>query len=183
MNTESNNTLKLRESIYKLNYDEKRIIYSLKNTYSFIGLSEDEFYSLMLENLESVSNSYRDDMKVSYYVYLKNKLSEILNKYIKSEIENKENINIIVNYASINIKVSNNLEENLKQFKNFGGFFKKINFKPNADLCISTINSSGNLYKLLESIVSSNIDLIKENKVKELTKNSVLQSFILLHDK
>lgn len=181
MNTESNNTLKLRESIYKLNYDEKRIIYSLKNTYSFIGLSEDEFYSLMLENLELVSNSYHDDMKVSYYVYLKNKLSEILNKYIKSEIENKENINIIVNYASINIKVSNNLEENLKQFKNFGGFFKKINFKPNADLCISTINSSGNLYKLLESIVSSNIDLIKENKVRELTKNSVLQSFILFY--
>lgn len=176
-----NDLIKLQANIYKLNPDEKRIIYSLKDAYSFIGLSEVEFYSLMLENIEKISNLYQGNMEVSYYVYLKDELSKILNKYMKNELESKEDINIIINYASINIKVSNDYEKNLKQFKNFGNFFKKINFKPNADLCISIINSSSNLYKLLESIVAFNSDLIKENKVRELTKNSVLQSFVVFY--
>ena len=121
-----------------------KIINEMYEYYAYLGITRCEFEMLFNE----IKYKDADDLRIQ--------IKNLMNKFIKQNIEIFKNIKVIVNFIEMNLKGSNNLD-------NLRSFFTEIDYVPNLDDSIEIIKNSPVLESILKKIVNDNLKLIKND--------------------
>lgn len=92
-------------------------INSLYKTVDYIGITKEEFYSLVLREVDESKKTYKGE--IVYIEYIKKRVNIVLEKYIKNNLlEPQTAIIIINNYINKHLEKSDVYEESIKFLKN-----------------------------------------------------------------
>jgi len=151
------------------------IINNIYKSSNYIDLSKEEYYDLVLKEIENSKKVYIK--KNSYIEYLKDKIFNILNKEIQIKLSNSQTtITLINNYINKQFQNINTYKDSLKCMENLNTFFEIHNFIPNPDLLyeiilentllLNAVNLIVNKYHL--QVVSGNFEKIFDNNTLNL---------------
>ncbi|MGN1358091.1 MAG: RNA polymerase sigma factor RpoD/SigA [Bacilli bacterium] len=150
---------------------------SIYQSYEYIGISQSEYYNLVLQEIENSKKVYIDN--IPYSKFIKKKIQTALKEKMKQLISNSEtSFNIINNY--INQKFTKILthEDSIKYFKKLSSFFEVYNFIPNPDLIIELITKNDIFNQMIKLIFKKYHSQVISGKLENLFDNSFLVSSI-----
>lgn len=152
---------------------------SIYQSYEYIGISQSEYYNLVLQEIENSKKVYIDN--IPYSKFIKKKIQTALKEKMKQLISNSETsftFNIINNY--INQKFTKILthEDSIKYFKKLSSFFETYNFIPNPDLIIELITKNDIFNQMIKLILKKYHSQVISGKLENFFDNSFLVSSI-----
>ena len=152
---------------------------SIYQSYEYIGISQSEYYNLVLQEIENSKKVYIDN--IPYSKFIKKKIQTALKEKMKQLISNSETsftFNIINNY--INQKFTKILthEDSIKYFKKLSVFFEIYNIIPNPDLIIELINKNDIFNQMIKLMLKKYHSQVISGKLENLFDNSFLISSI-----
>ena len=139
-------------------------ISSIYDCFKYLEMSEQEFYQLVLKEIENSKTTYSGNQ--SYVSFVKNNLIKELNNQTEHLLNNGKAFHIINNY--INQEFNNPKLDVFYSIKQVGAFFEKYNYNPELDLIIKLLKKNnlfrekiGSIFHQYSSIITSgNIDNI-----------------------
>lgn len=127
-------------------------INKLYKTVDYTGITKDEFYNLVLKEINKSKINYKGD--IIYTDYIKKIINIVLDEQIKNILSKKETAIIIINnYINKCLKQSATIEDSLNNLKKMDKFFKIYNYIPDYDILIQIIKENPKFYNMIESIV------------------------------
>ena len=154
----------------------KLLLSNIQNIYSsfqYVGLSESEYYNLVITEIEVSKKIYKGD--IPYIDFLKRRIRTNLSEKNKALLMNPETTYKIINaYINLKIKTKNSLEDSIKQFEKINSFFETYNFVPSPDLLIELINKNDIFLDITKVIVNHYKTEIINGKLENLFSNSSL---------
>lgn len=160
-------------------------INKLYKTVDYTGITKDEFYNLVLQEVNKSKTIYKGD--IVYIDYIKKIINIVLDEQIKSKLAEKETAIIIINnYINKCLKESDTFEDSLKNLKKIDKLFKIYNYIPDYDVLLQIINENSKFNKMIESIVkkyqvqiiSGNLDKIFDNETTIL----IIEAYCMLNN-
>lgn len=149
-------------------------INGIYQAFEYIGLSQKDYYKLVLNEITDSKNTY--NVNTVYSDFVKERIKKALSDYVGKLIyDSATSFEIINNY--INQKFEENLtyEDAIKCFKKLNTFFKTYNFIPNPDLLIELITKNKIFIKMVESIFKHyNLQIISGNYEKIFNNTSLI---------
>ncbi len=146
---------------------------SLYDEYKYINTSKEAFYKICIKKYKDCIKEYPEtDKKNSFEKYLKQKIKEAINNYIKYELKDKNNTTIVVNYIKLFCKQPNNKKEALIELRKVSTFFKNIDYIPELDTYILLISDSIQLSYIIQRCLA--VDEESKLNLSSIDDNDVL---------
>ena len=162
--------------IYKLLSSNIKKVY---NSFPYLGLSESDYYDLVINIITVSKIAYKGD--ISYDKYLIKRIKINLSEKVKALLSDpKTSYKVASSYINFKIKPKNDVKYSIKQFNKISRFFKTSNFVPNLDLLVELINNNDiflNMTKIIfeqykTKIVSGELDTLFDSSLLVLTVNA-----------
>ena len=168
--------------IYKLLLSD---LQDINNTFLYINLSKDEYYNLIIDEIQKAKILYKGNIPFLEFVkrQIKFRLSEMVNELL---VNSQTTFQIIDSY--INLKLCNavNLESAINNFNKLNLFLETYHYVPGLDLLIELINNNSIFFEMIESIVKQYKSEILNNKIGTIFKNNLLilsvEAYCMLND-
>lgn len=156
-------------------------ILKLQEKYSYAMLKKIEYSEIIREGitlgLKRISKL--ESYKTIDTDFLSKEINLVINSYIGKKVLKEETALIIFNnFINQNIKSSQDYSTNMKQFKKFSNFLKRIKNTPDKDLYIELIKSNQILNSILSQIVNKNLEAIKNGELYNVIDDDFLIAFI-----
>ena len=149
------------------------IIDAIYNKFSFANLSKQDYYNMVIKEIENTKSSFNSDK--NYVDYLKKIIESKMIEMIKTKLlDHNESIRILNNYIQITVKKTDDYNVIMKQIRAFNSFLEKYNYVPTPEVLIELINKNENLNDLIKIIFLKNKDMIVSGDIEKLTDNNTL---------
>lgn len=149
------------------------IIDAIYNKFSFANLSKQDYYNMVIKEIENTKSSFNSDK--NYVDYLKKITESKMIEMIKTKLlDHNESIRILNNYIQITVKKTDDYNVIMKQIRAFNSFLEKYNYVPTPEVLIELINKNENLNDLIKIIFLKNKDMIVSGNIEKLTDNNTL---------
>lgn len=149
------------------------IIDAIYNKFAFANLSKQDYYNMVIKEIENTKSSFNSDK--NYVDYLKKIIESKMIEMIKTKLlDHNESIRILNNYIQITVKKTDDYNVIMKQMRTFASFLEKYNYIPTPEVLIELINKNENLNDLIEIIFLKNKDLIVSGNIEKFTNNNTL---------
>lgn len=149
------------------------IIDAIYNKFAFANLSKQDYYNMVIKEIENTKSSFNSDK--NYVDYLKKIIESKMIEMIKTKLlDHNESIRILNNYIQITVKKTDDYNVIMKQIRAFNSFLEKYNYVPTPEVLIELINKSENLNDLIKIIFLKNKDMIVSGDIEKLTDNNTL---------
>lgn len=149
------------------------IIDAIYNKFSFANLSKQDYYNMVIKEIENTKSSFNSDK--NYVDYLKKIIESKMIEMIKTKLlDHNESIRILNNYIQITVKKTDDYNVIMKQIRAFNSFLEKYNYVPTPEVLIELINKNENLNDLIKIIFLKNKDMIVSGNIEKLTDNNTL---------
>lgn len=149
------------------------IIDAIYNKFAFANISKQDYYNMVLKEIENTKSSFNSEKK--YVDYLKSIIESKMMEIIKTQLlEYNESIKILNSYIQITMKKTDNYDAIMKQIRAFDSFLEKYNYIPTPEFLIELINKNENLNNLIKIIFLKNKDMIVSGDIEKLTDNNTL---------
>ena len=162
----------------------KKTIDKYKKNYDYIGFSDEEFNSYIVDILDKSYSKYNSNLDISFEEYFKKKFSDNINSYLRRKLDNGD-ISIICSYIDKNIKNDKSINP-LSELKKVGNFFSSINYAFDIELCVDVLNNNQNINSLVKRIIDKNINFIKFNDFEkfcdDVTSISFIEAYCMIND-
>lgn len=172
--------------------DEKQILKSLLirvnkiyNSEVFIDLSKNEFYELVLNEINLSRESY--DGKRDYVKFLDERIKNTLKEKHIEKIKKHENeVAIINNFINKKIKMKLSYDEVLENYKKINFFFKEYQYDITSDGLSQLFNENKIFLETIKIIVDNNMESIKAGFLETLFKDSnlilIIENYCMLNN-
>ena len=132
------------------------MINKIYKDYMFLGMSKTDFNEIILREIELSKNDYTDE--INYAIYLKEKVNNVLKKYIINIMQNEESeIELINNFINIKFKGPKTDDYIIYYLTMLNEFFNSIDFFPNPDVLIDVINNNSLLKKTIHIYITNKL--------------------------
>lgn len=149
------------------------IIDAIYNKFSFANLSKQDYYNMVIKEIENTKSSFNSDK--NYVDYLKKIIESKMIEMIKTKLlDHNESIRILNNYIQITVKKTDDYNVIMKQIRALNSFLEKYNYVPTPEVLIELINKNENLNDLIKIIFLKNKDMIVSGDIEKLTDNNTL---------
>ena len=149
------------------------IIDAIYNKFAFANLSKQDYYNMVIKEIENTKSSFNSDK--NYVDYLKKITESKMIEMIKTKLlDHNESIRILNNYIQITVKKTDDYNVIMKQIRAFNSFLEKYNYVPTPEILIELINKNENLNDLIKIIFLKNKDMIVSGDIEKLTDNNTL---------
>lgn len=149
------------------------IIDAIYNKFSFANLSKQDYYNMVIKEIENTKSSFNSDK--NYVDYLKKIIESKMIEMIKTKLlDHNESIRILNNYIQITVKKTDDYNVIMKQIRAFNSFLEKYNYVLTPEVLIELINKNENLNDLIKIIFLKNKDMIVSGDIEKLTDNNTL---------
>ena len=149
------------------------IIDAIYNKFAFANLSKQDYYNMVIKEIENTKSSFNSDK--NYVDYLKKITESKMIEMIKTKLlDHNESIRILNNYIQITVKKTDDYNVIMKQIRAFNSFLEKYNYVPTPEVLIELINKNENLNDLIKIIFLKNKDMIVSGDIEKLTDNNTL---------
>lgn len=149
------------------------IIDAIYNKFAFANLSKQDYYNMVIKEIENTKSSFNSDK--NYVDYLKKITESKMIEMIKTKLlDHNESIRILNNYIQITVKKTDDYNVIMKQIRAFNSFLEKYNYVPTPEVLIELINKNENLNDLIKIIFLKNKDMIVSGNIEKLTDNNTL---------
>lgn len=149
------------------------IIDAIYNKFAFANLSKQDYYNMVIKEIENTKSSFNSDK--NYVDYLKKIIESKMIEMIKTKLlDHNESIRILNNYIQITVKKTDDYNVIMKQIRAFNSFLEKYNYVPTPEILIELINKNENLNDLIKIIFLKNKDMIVSGDIEKLTDNNTL---------
>ena len=149
------------------------IIDAIYNKFTFANLSKQDYYNMVIKEIENTKSSFNSDK--NYVDYLKKIIESKMIEMIKTKLlDHNESIRILNNYIQITVKKTDDYNVIMKQIRAFNSFLEKYNYVPTPEVLIELINKNENLNDLIKIIFLKNKDMIVSGDIEKLTDNNTL---------
>lgn len=149
------------------------IIDAIYNKFAFANLSKQDYYNMVIKEIENTKSSFNSDK--NYVDYLKKIIESKMIEMIKTKLlDHNESIRILNNYIQITVKKTDDYNVIMKQIRAFNSFLEKYNYVPTPEVLIELINKNENLNDLIKIIFLKNKDMIVSGNIEKLTDNNTL---------
>ena len=170
-----NETVKI-EDIFSLVRSD---IDSLYNQYSYVNISIDEYYKLVLQQINKLYKN--EDIKL-FKIILTDNLNKVLKRLVKEQLNNPDVSFIICNnFINNNCNGEKNYKDSLKQIQVINSFFKDNFFTPDLNLLNDLLIKNTYLYNIAESIFKNNEELITNGNAFLLSKDDFLTTILEIY--
>ncbi len=172
--------------------DEKQILKSLLirvnkiyNSEVFIDLSKNEFYELVLNEINKSRESY--DGKRDYVKFLDERIKNTLKEKHIEKIKKHENeVAIINNFINKKIKMKLSYDEVLENYKKINFFFKEYQYDITSDGLSQLFNENKIFLETIKIIVDNNMESIKAGFLETLFRDSnlilIIENYCMLNN-
>lgn len=172
--------------------DEKQILKSLLirvnkiyNSEVFINLSKNEFYELVLNEINLSRESY--DGKRDYVKFLDERIKNTLKEKHIEKIKKHENeVAIINNFINKKIKMKLSYDEVLENYKKINFFFKEYQYDITSDGLSQLFNENKIFLETIKIIVDNNMESIKAGFLETLFRDSnlilIIENYCMLNN-
>ena len=172
--------------------DEEQILKSLLirinkiyNSEVFIDLSKNEFYELVLNEINLSRESY--DGKRDYVKFLDERIKNTLKEKHIEKIKKHENeVAIINNFINKKIKMKLSYDEVLENYKKINFFFKEYQYDITSDGLSQLFNENKIFLETIKIIVDNNMESIKAGFLETLFKDSnlilIIENYCMLNN-
>ena len=158
------------------------IIKPLYKEYEYAQINQDTFKTIIIACIDSIKENSFEINANDVDTYLQKKFKKSLNQYIKKMMEDSEYaLKLLSNYISKNIKNKKTSKEALKELQKVIRFTMSLNYELMPDICIWLLENNSILNKLLKQIIDSNLEIIQQNKIENITKNTDIGLFIRIY--
>ena len=149
-------------------------INNIYKSYSYVDISHQDYYELVLEEIANSKNIYTGS--TSYSNFIKTKIKTSLSEHIKKLIhDSSTSFKIINDYINQEFSEISNYKDSIKYFKKLDNFFKTYDYLPNLDLLIKLINKNNVFINMIESIFKHyNLQIISGNCEKIFNNTSLI---------
>ena len=173
-------------------FDEEQILKSLLirvnkiyNSEVFIDLSKNEFYELVLNEINLSRESY--DGKRDYVKFLDERIKNTLKEKHIEKIKKHENeVAIINNFINKKIKMKLSYDEVLENYKKINFFFKEYQYDITSDGLSQLFNENKIFLETIKIIVDNNMESIKAGFLETLFKDSnlilIIENYCMLNN-
>ena len=172
--------------------DEEQILKSLLirinkiyNSEVFIDLSKNEFYELVLNEINLSRESY--DGKRDYVKFLDERIKNTLKEKHIEKIKKHENeVAIINNFINKKIKMKLSYDEVLENYKKINFFFKEYQYDITSDGLSQLFNENKIFLETIKIIVDNNMESIKAGFLETLFRDSnlvlIIENYCMLNN-
>ena len=155
-------------------------IESIYNYFKFLEISKEEFYNLILKEINDSKKSYNDE--ISYSEYLKNRILLVMVATVKQMLNNKKTEEYIIDsYIKWNFSNKVSCDEFINRIKDVDDFFKKVKYIPKQDIFQRIIIKNKDFASNIELIIKCNIEKLKRYNLNEIFDNELLILIIELY--
>lgn len=161
------------------------LINSIYERFDYIGISQDEFNELVLNEISSSKKIYKGD--VSYSEFIKQRIETVLTEKTRGTLQNPQSAAIIINnYINKNFKQFSTYDEALKLLKKLVSFFELLNYLPNADTLLEIIEDNQLFFESIQLIVNKHKSQIISGDIENVFSNStiilIIESYCMLNN-
>ena len=172
--------------------DEEQILKSLLirvnkiyNSEVFIDLSKNEFYELVLNEINKSRESY--DGKRDYVKFLDERIKNTLKEKHIEKIKKHENeVAIINNFINKKIKMKLSYDEVLENYKKINSFLKEYQYDITSDGLSQLFNENKIFLETIKIIVDNNMESIKAGFLETLFRDSnlilIIENYCMLNN-
>ena len=148
--------------------------------YIFIGLSQEDYFELVKDEIEKTRDLYSEDIK--YNTFMSNRIKIRLSSIVTELFNNKEKaLEIINNYINYNFNYDCTYENATKSLKKLNTFLIKYNYFPNPNFIIELLDKNSVLKNTIKVIYEKKSVDIKKGKLKLLFDNDITINFIEIY--
>lgn len=152
-------------------------IENIYNDMKYMEISKEEFYNLVLKEIENSKINYNGD--IDYAKYIISKIDAILVNEIKEKLlEDEIAIKIINNYINKNLIISTSYNICIENLNKLNPFFEKYDYVPNSDVLINLVKNNQIFSKIIEVIVKKDKNKIISGNMEEIFNNNIIVSII-----
>lgn len=145
--------------------------------FSYVNISKNDYYKLVLEEIEKSKEEYKDN--TSYLKYIKDKIIFKIKSIIKDKLsDSNKALDIVSRYITLTFKEVKDEKETIKYLNKLNYFFKSYSFKPDLYLINDLINNNSLLEKMIKIIVCNNYDGIINGKIDDIFPDSNISLMI-----
>lgn len=160
-------------------------INNLYKKFDYIGITKDEFYNLVLREVDKSKRTYKGD--IVYIEYIKNRIKIVLVEQVKNNLlEPEPAIIIINNYINKHLKKSDVYEDSIKNLKKLDKFFETYNYIPNSDVLLQIIEENSAFYRMIESIIKKHQTQIISGNLEKIfddgTITLIIETYCMLNN-
>ena len=146
---------------------------NLYKSVDYIGITKEDFYNLVLSEIDKSKKIYKGD--IGYIEYIKNRMNIVLVDQIKKNLlEPKVAIIIINNYINKHLKKSVVYEDSIKNFKKLDKFFETYNYIPNPDVLLQIIEENIKFSQMIESVMKKHKTQIISGNLEKIFDYSTI---------
>ena len=146
---------------------------NLYKSIDYIGITKEDFYNLVLNEIDKSKKTYKGD--IDYIEYIKNRMNIVLVDQIKNNLlEPKVAIIIINNYINKHLKKSTVYEDSIKNFKKLDKFFETYNHIPNPDVLLQIIEENMEFSQMIESVMKKHKTQIISGNLEKIFDDSTI---------
>lgn len=154
-----------------------KIIEEIYTTYSFTGISKEQYMNIVLKEIAKSQNEY--DNKINYKKYMKRNISITMRNYTKQELDNRNKaLEIINNYINKKISKEVNYNSIIKNLDILLQFFDNYSYTYNIDILIDLLKTNNLLHSNIEYIFNKYYKQITEGNINRIINNDFIISII-----
>jgi len=149
------------------------LINSVYKNFDYVGIPENEFYDIVLEEIDDSKKFYRGEP--AYTEYLKNNVKNAIINYVKASLLEKSKAAIIINNYIIKFFRKNiSYEDAIKNLKKLSSFFQKYNYIPGPDIIMFLSKENIFFVNSIKSFMEKYKNKISIGKLERLFDDSTL---------
>lgn len=149
-------------------------INKLYKTFDYIAITKEEFYKLVLIEIEKSKKNYKDN--IDYIEYISSKMKITIDDQIKKSLLNSEMAIILLNnYINKKLKYSFAYEDSIENLQKLNNFFKTYDYIPNPDILFQIIEKNLYFSKMIDCIINKHrTQIISGNLEKIFDDNTII---------
>lgn len=149
------------------------IIQKTYNSFSYVKISEEEFYNLVIKEIELSKRTFNND--ISYSDFINRKIRIFLSEKAKTQLfDTNASFELINNYINLKCKLTTLPEEIIKQFEKLNSFFETYNYLPSPDILMELIDKNTIFSKMIVTIIKEYNSQIISGKYEDIFDNNLL---------
>lgn len=146
-------------------------------SFDYMGLSEQDYYDLVLQEITSSKNLYNGDLP--YEKFLEKRIGTVLTENLKKLLSQADSsIEIINNFLNKKAGKITNYKDSLKCFEKLDAFFGKYAIIPTPDLLLEIIGKNESFLKMIDLVLDKYYTQITSGNVERLFDNGTLITII-----
>lgn len=151
----------------------------------YINISKNEFYELVLNEIENSKNLYKGD--ILYNKFIKQRIEIVLAEKTKRMLSNSDDAIIVINnYINKYFKKTTTYEDSVKSIKKLDSFFKLFHYLPNLDILLEIVRENQIFFEAIQLIVDRHKNQIISGDIEKVFDNNtiilIIESYCMLNN-